>query len=158
MVYECSERMETDLQKKAVKKGLFQIVQAVARELGDYTTDSMILPGTNVPSLCTGYFLIKAGLRAAVGYRQLYDNKYGILGHVSTHVSINVNGKEMFHASIDQSSIEQYVQTYEPGDWEKQLRGFYEQALHMKSARKARTEGIRQRIRAAGNRRSASIW
>ncbi|MFA5887461.1 MAG: hypothetical protein WC852_02015 [Candidatus Nanoarchaeia archaeon] len=157
--------------KIKAKKGLFEIVQAVATQLGDYSyflpkgLQLSYYPGTGFSKNDVGvdrkYIFQSKGLKAAVEFSCKVDDdrKY----YAPASAIVEVNGKEVFHElkclgrNID-FWLKPVVQAYEPGSWEKQIWNFYEQAIHMKAAREARRDVLRQKIKAAGIRRSASIW
>lgn len=143
------------------KKGLFEIVQAVVTQLGDY---SYVLPkglqlsyypevgfSKNEIGVDRKYVFQKQGLKAVVEFA--FDKKEY---KATTQVSVEANGKNVYGEI--RSLYESIVKAYEPGNWEKQIWKLYEDALHMKAARQARRDILKQKIKSAGDRRSASLW
>lgn len=147
------------------KKGLFEIVQAVATQLGQYSYSSPELYDylycSNQLGVDRKYVFQSQGLKAVVEFDCKVDKDWEKYYEPTTAI-VEVNGKEVFHelkflgGHID-IRPQPVVQTYESGAWEKQIWNLYEQAIHMKAAREARKDCIRQK-KAAFNTRSASIW
>ncbi|MBU2638137.1 MAG: hypothetical protein KJ955_04135 [Nanoarchaeota archaeon] len=163
--------METmEQQRQVAKKGLFEIVQEVAVELGEYHYAAKRVPGRwstfDADISNRKYVFQRDGLKAVMDFEPHIEDdwKYSL----PARVFVEMNGENVFHEVRDFPPYFGFgchtllaspeVMNYKPGDWETQLQGFYQQAMHMKAAREARKDSLRQRIRQAGDRRSASIF
>lgn len=143
---------------EALKKGLFEMVEAVVRTFGKQEPLKLIPVREGVEFECQPQVYAKDGMTAVVELRTLTGRGYS--GQY-LFARLSIDGKEVFNASRDE--YHQHLNTYEPeGTWEAKLKGFCEYAdrlreVKTKAARESRRAVLNQRKQRL-NPRSASIF